>query len=248
MLKRSNIIYEYDGSFEGLMCCVFESYYRKEIPLDIIQRFKAQTTFLPSIKIVTDPIKSGRVIKSIPEKIGGQVLNFIKCAFLSCISQKELYILLFLRKGYYYGPKIMTLLADEVVNKLFKAVEYLKNESHLIEGFLRFSIFNNGLAAQIEPVNYVLPIIGRHFCSRYPEEYFLIYDKNHDMVLIHSCCEYSIISAENFIMPDADEEEIHFRKLWKLFYNTIGIEERKNPKCRMNNMPKRYWKYMTEFL
>lgn len=248
MVKRSNVIYEYDGSFEGLMCCVFESYYRREIPLDIMPHFKVQTNFLPSIKVTTDSIKSGRVIKSIPRKMGNQTLNFVKYAFLSCVSQKELYILLFLRKGYYYGPPVMTMLADDVVNRLFKAVKYLKNESHLIEGFLRFSVFNDGLAAQIEPENCVLPIIGSHFCRRYPGEYFLIYDRTYDIVFVHDSCEHSIVPAENFTMPEPDEEEIHFRELWKLFYNTIGIQERRNPKCRMSNMPKRYWKYMTEFL
>ena len=28
------IIYQYDGSFEGLLCCVFESYTKKERPTD----------------------------------------------------------------------------------------------------------------------------------------------------------------------------------------------------------------------
>ena len=34
--------------------------------------------------------------------------------------------------------------------------------------------------------------------------------------------------------------------MWKTFYNTIGIEERKNNRCRMNFMPKKYWKYILE--
>ena len=34
--------------------------------------------------------------------------------------------------------------------------------------------------------------------------------------------------------------------LWKSFYNTIGIKERKNDRCRMNFMPKKYWKYILE--
>ena len=29
MLDRPTVIYRYDGSFEGLLCCVFESYERK---------------------------------------------------------------------------------------------------------------------------------------------------------------------------------------------------------------------------
>ena len=34
--------------------------------------------------------------------------------------------------------------------------------------------------------------------------------------------------------------------LWKSFYNTIGIKGRKNDRCRMNFMPKKYWKYILE--
>ena len=30
------IIYQYDGSFEGLLCCVFESYTKKERPTAIL--------------------------------------------------------------------------------------------------------------------------------------------------------------------------------------------------------------------
>ena len=33
---------------------------------------------------------------------------------------------------------------------------------------------------------------------------------------------------------------------WKDFYKTIGIKERKNDRCRMNFMPKKYWKYILE--
>ena len=31
------------------------------------------------------------------------------------------------------------------------------------------------------------------------------------------------------------------------FYDTIAIRERENPRCRMTNMPKRFWGTMTEF-
>ena len=32
MSDRSDLVYAYDGSFVGLMCCIFESYEQKEIP------------------------------------------------------------------------------------------------------------------------------------------------------------------------------------------------------------------------
>lgn len=58
--------------------------------------------------------------------------------------------------------------------------------------------------------------------------------------------QQKIIPLENIEFPEADETELGYRKLWKQFYNTIAIEARYNPKCRMTHMPKRYWENMTE--
>ncbi len=35
MHDAADVIYLYDGSFEGLLCCVFESVYGRELPIDI---------------------------------------------------------------------------------------------------------------------------------------------------------------------------------------------------------------------
>ncbi|MFQ7855321.1 MAG: DUF4130 domain-containing protein [Eggerthella lenta] len=35
--------------------------------------------------------------------------------------------------------------------------------------------------------------------------------------------------------------------MWRRFYDTIAIEGRENPRCRMTQMPKRFWGTMTEF-
>ena len=36
MPKRTDIAYLYDGSYEGFLCCVFESFEKQEIPSDIL--------------------------------------------------------------------------------------------------------------------------------------------------------------------------------------------------------------------
>lgn len=247
MLNRSNLIYIYDGSFEGLICCVFESYYKHEIPMDIVKLNTSQITFFPTKEIITDLEKYNRVLVSIKDKIGLSALKSIQYAFLSCLEKKELYILLFLRMGYKYGPSVITMLSHDVVATIFKAIKHLENESHLLKGLIRFSVFNNGLAAEIEPKNFVLPLLIRHFSERYPEEYFLIHDKTHNMALIYKPYEANIIPVENMTFPSLAAEEKHFRKLWGLYYNTVEIRQRHNPKCQMSHMPKRYWKYLTEF-
>lgn len=247
MLNRSNLIYHYDGSFDGLLCCVFESYDKKEIPTDIFPIYESEVTLFPVKEIITDSVKANRVLASIPKKIGASALEFVQHAFLTCLTKKELYILLFLRLGYSHGPSVMDMLSDDVVNVLFKAVKNLNNESHLLKGFIRFSIINNALFSEIEPKNYVLPLLSKHFCERYPEEHFLIYDKTHGMTLIYEPYKPTIIPIESMNLHKLDDEEKHFQDLWKLYYDTVEIKGRHNPKCRMSHMPKRYWKYLTEF-
>ena len=186
-------------------------------------------------------------LASIPQKISQQALTFVRQAFLTCLPQKELLILRFLRLGYRVGPSVMNLLTDDTVNTLYKAVKHLQNESHLLTGFLRFSVCNNVLVAEMEPKNIVLPLMARHFCERYPQERFLIHDKTHAMALVYQPYQSAFIPLDTLEVPEPDEQEQAFRQLWQLFYQTIEIQGRHNPTCRRSHMPKRYWKYMTEF-
>ena len=247
MLDRSNMMYLYDGSFNGLLCCVFESYYKREMPAEILTPDIPQAILFPVKKITTDPQKANRVLVSIPKKMGHVVLDFLQHAFLTCLPQKELHILRFMRMGYSHGPSVMAMLANDAVHILFKAVKHLKNESHLLKGFLRFSVFHNVLVGEIEPKNYVLPLLRQHFCQRYPEERFLIFDKTHGMALAYHPYQSAIITVEDLVLPEPDKKEQSYRELWRLFYETIEVEGRHNPQCRMSHMPKRYWKCMTEF-
>jgi probable DNA metabolism protein len=248
MPNRSNLIYRYDGSFDGLLCCVFESYDKKEIPENIFLPDASPVLLFPEKTIVTDPEKANRVLVSIPKKMGAPALDFIRHAFLTCLPQKEINILLFLRLGYRYGPSVMGMLAEDTVNVLFKAVRHLERESHLLKGFVRFSVTNDVLVAEIEPKNFVLPLLVQHFCERFPEERFVIYDKNHGMALVYQPYKPAVIAVEELELPEPDEEEQSYRELWRLFYHTIEVQGRHNPQCRMSHMPKRYWKYLTEFI
>lgn len=241
------IDYQYDGSFEGLLCCVFESFANKEEPQRVCGPENFQTTMFDTRIIETDPQKARRVLVSIPKKMGREALGFVQQAFLTCLPDKETHILRFLRLGYEHGPKVMRMLADDTVNTLFKAVKHLGGEAHLLTGFIRFSIFGKALVAEITPKNYVLPLLAPHFAGRYPHENFLIYDKTHGDALVYENGKTQIFPIERFTMPDPDEEELRFRALWRMFYDTIAVEGRENPRCRMTHMPKRYWANMTEF-
>ena len=242
-----DVIYRYDGSFDGLLCCVFESYARKELPGDILPPGVTQTTLFPVREIGTDPRRAGRVLASIPRAMGGEAPDFVRRAFLTCLPRREWHILQFLRAGYRYGPSVMSRLTDDAVAPLWKAVRFLERESHLYKGFLRFSDFHGALAAEMEPKNIVLPLLVRHFCERFPQERFLICDRSHGMALTYQPYRPAIIPVEELELPVPDAEEQAVRALWRLYYRTVEVPGRHNPRCRMGHMPKRYWQYLTEF-
>lgn len=247
MPDRPDIVYRYDGSFEGLLCCVFESYARREIPAEIVSAQTAQMSLFPARPIETEPPKAARVARSIGPAMGEPAADFLRRAFLTCLPGRERQMLLFLRLGYRHGSAVMRMLADDTVHALSQAVLHLERESHLLTGFLRFSDRGGVLAAEIAPKNVVLPLMARHFCERYPGERFVIHDRTHDMALLHEPSKAPVIrAAETLALPAADETERAFRRLWRLYYDTVEVEGRHNPRCRMTHMPKRYWAYLTE--
>jgi probable DNA metabolism protein len=241
------VVYAYDGSFEGLLCCVFESYAEKELPVDVLVDGET-LPLLPVRHIDTCAQRAQRVRRSIPKKMGYPAWHFIRSAFLTCRPQKDLLILRFIRLGFQAGPSVLRHLTDDTVHKLSAAVRHLEHEAHLFKGFIRFSETDGVLTAAIEPKNIVLPLLARHFCERYPGERFLIYDRTHGMALVYQNGAATLCDVEAFEQPSPGPEEMKFRELWQLFYRTVEIKERHNPRCRMTHMPKRYWNCMTEFL
>ncbi|MEG1878762.1 MAG: TIGR03915 family putative DNA repair protein, partial [Pseudoflavonifractor sp.] len=165
----------------------------------------------------------------------------------TCLPERELCLWRFLEYGYARGPSVVRDLTDDRVSVLTKAVYHLNHEAHLLTGFLRFSQQEGLLCAEIAPKNQVLPLLRTHFCARYAGEAFVIYDRTHRQALFCQPGRWAIVPLAEFQTAAPGREELDYRRLWRRFYDTIAIEGRCNPKCRMSHMPKRYWGTMTEF-
>jgi len=244
---RSDIAYLYDGSFEGLLCCVYESYYQRELPSLIFSHSQVQATLFPVKEIETDLFSAEKVENSITASISGEALRLVRLCYYSCEDNREIVILNFLRLGYKIGASVTNMLANDIVRKVTDIARTVSRESYFYREFLRFSDYNGALVAIIEPKNFVLPMIVNHYCDRLPSEQFLIFDETNKYALVYQNGESAIIPLDNLELPEACEKEEKYRALWKQFYNTIAIEGRINLKRRMGNMPKRYWKHLTEF-
>jgi probable DNA metabolism protein len=239
--------YRYDGTFEGLLCCLYETYSAGELPENILGPGTVEDSLFGTKTIVTDIAKAVKVWRSIREKLGLEFASLVHDAFCTCLPDKELQIIYLLRKGYRLGPDLLQQALDDTVHRINLAVHFLYSESHLLKGFIRFSVHQDILITTIGPKNYVLPYLRNHFEKRYPSERFLIYDETHQMALVYAPYQSRIIPMDEFKEAPPDPEEQKFRALWRSFYEAIEIKPRHNERCRRTMMPKRYWRYMTEF-
>ena len=129
------VAYRYDGSFEGFLCCIFESYTKREVPAQIFSDEEAQVSLYPEKWIETDSGHAERVYVSLSRKISPQAREWIEVGFLSCLPERELILYRFIRMGYSYGAQVTNWLADDTVNTLNKAVFAASHEG--ISSFFR---------------------------------------------------------------------------------------------------------------
>lgn len=242
----NEMIYIYDGSFEGLLCCIFDSYVNKELLTAIVSDEEFTPTLFPTRTIPANADHAARVLRKI-HKISPDAEELLRRGYLTCMENKELHLYQLVVKLLKQGPGFLRNFSDETLHPVAAAVRHLNGEAHLLKGFIRFSELGGVLGSEIEPKNRVLPILRRHFCARYQNEKFFIYDRTHHEALFYAAGKAVIRPLADFQMAPPDETEAAYRLLWKRFYDTIAIRERENPKCRMRNMPKRYWATMTEF-
>ena len=246
MSDKPNTVYVYDGSFDGFLCAIFAAF--EERPRDIASEYGYQPMFFDKVKTIeTDPVKSERVITGINKKLGNFAYEKIYYAWLSLAPDAAITAFDWLKLAFKQGGRIEEMLNDDRVIKINTLVRRVGREGHLLKGFIRFGELKGGLYfAEIEPKYNVLPVIMPHFCDRFNSMPFIIHDKSHRMAGVYDTKEWFLTPSDDMKMPVYTDCEQKYQDLWKTFYDTIGIKERYNPRCRRNLMPKYFWKNMVE--
>jgi len=252
--KFVDTIYLYDGTFQGLLTIVFNCYVSREIPLKIISQVDyIANLFDNTVFIKTDFQKSDRIFQGISNNICDKALYDAYYAFLSAnqngvCQNKEIEIVKFLLHGFAIGPKIMTMLSIDYVLHVMKLRKNVFGEAHRLKGLTRLQeIGDNLFYASIHPENNVIENLGQFFIRRFPKQNLILHDKNRSIALLYNLKEYTIIDVSSQILnPTITETEKQYQSLWKVFFKTIAIKERSNPRCQMQYMPKKYWQDLVE--
>lgn len=233
----------YDGTFEGFLTVIFTQY--REIFKIKIESEKDQISFLDQKYIKTNFEKAKRVEESLKKNISREFLYDIKIAFKSDYKNKDTIIARLIKLSFLKGEKI-TKSTNKYAIAFNKMVKNYSREAHAFMGLLRFKEIQEGfLFAKYESHNDILEDLSRHFLQRMPKEKFVIYDKNKNKAFVSIYGNFEVVEILNLDIKESKKEEF-FQNLWIGFYDAIAIKERKNKKLMIENMPKKYWKYLPE--
>lgn len=241
-------LYTYDGSFEGLMTAIYESYYLPVKPEKILKEEGAQPEIFDQvIPIYTNEQKAEKVMAAIKEKLSFTVFQRILYAFYSEDNAAGTIVFRFLKVAFPMGKSCLSYRAHPHIGPCLDLYRQVSREAHHLMGLIRFlEMSSSVLYARFESKGYVLPILSAHFSQRLREHPFVLHDVIRKKATIFDGKDWYIRLVEHAPLPTLHSRESLFQDLWIGYFKNIAIEERKNPKCQRQNMPKKYWKYLIE--
>lgn len=241
------ILWCYDGTFEGFLSLVHESYIHKTIP-DRITADEITPNLLDERQwIETDDAIARRVAASLNERFSKETLQRIKHTFLCDDSTPERDLLLYIRLGF-KSPRALEDFAHPIVYAIHGYERRVLSTLHKMNAYLRFEeLEDKTLYARISPPRNVLPLMEGHFRKRLRGENFIIHDTARSIALLYREGENSFVRVESFETPTLSVEEGSFRRLWKTFFDSVAIESRLNPTLQRSHVPLKYRTYMSEF-
>lgn len=250
------IIYRFDGSFEGVLSCIFEAFEMKQFQVElIVEELFQPNVFDESALIVTDSHKAQRVLKGLENWVQKDVIRQLEIA---CLSEKPIAfqsVFQFIIETFISKKDLSKNFGNTTVLELAKIVKSVSRERHRMKAFIRFKKAANELFyAIISPDFNVLPLILTHFKNRYADQQWVIYDEKRkygfyfDKNQLFPVTFLDINTQQSTALQEHknDDREALFDHLWKDYFRSTNITERKNTKLHLQHVPKRYWKYLNE--
>ena len=146
-LHDADVVYLYDGSFEGFLCCVFESFAQHELPFAIWTPERETATLYPVKEIPTDRAKARRVFASFRAKLGEETEFLVTRDFLSGWEDKELRIIRFLHLAFALGPGTVKRRGHPEVAPLYQMKQSLDWE---VDIFRALSVFRSTMGCWVQ--------------------------------------------------------------------------------------------------
>ncbi len=255
------LVYTFDHTMDGVLSAVFDAYFRHQQPDMLIGEGEQLPLFCEETwQVVTTEEKASRVWAGLERHVSKEALKLLMVSWLS--EEKTLSTPLF---HYIYkvfgtkGASIERNFSDPDVLYVTNTARRVMHEQLRMKQFIRFQKAKDGTyLAVVSPDNDVLPLITDHFQDRFNDQPWLIYDaRRHYGYYYDGKVVTRITFTDDTTLPFSlddgrlneellSENDKLMQDLWRTYFKAICIKERMNPKKQLSDMPRRYWKYMTE--
>ena len=254
------MVYIFDGTMDGLLTAVFDAFALHEQPEMLLTEGEALPLFCERTQTVhTDEEKARRVWTGLEKKLSREAMKLISVSWLSELKELNGHLFRYICKVFTAGKGIERHFADPDVLAVTNIARKVLHEQLRMKQFIRFQKAKDGTyLGVVSPDHNVLPLIIDHFQDRFNDQPWLIYDAkrhygfNYDgKTVIRITFEDEAAVPFNLANGKLDESVISsddqlLQDLWRTYFKAICIRERMNPRKQLNDMPRRYWKYMTE--
>ena len=254
-------VYVFDNTLDGLLTAVFDSFFRKQQDVTLLAEGEQLPLFADEPhRVVTDGEKAERVWKGLEKQLSKDGLHMVTISWLSEERTLNQPLFNFICKVFRLKMKGLEHNAsDPDVLEVRNTCRRVLHEQLRMKQFIRFQKAKDGTyLAVVSPDHNVLPIIIDHFQDRFNDQPWLIYDaKRHygfyydGKTVIRITFEDETTVPFNLDNGKLNEEVLSnddqlLQDLWRTYFKAICIKERMNPRKQLSDMPRRYWKYMTE--
>ena len=253
--------YSFDNTLDGLLTAVFEAFALHEQPEMLLSEGDPVPLFCDRLYAVpTDTEKAGRVWKGLEKRLPKNVVKMLAVSFLSEMHELNNPLFQYICKVFRQPEGIERNFADPDILAVTNIARKVNHEQHRMKQFIRFQKAKDGTyLAVISPDHNVLPLVIDHFADRFNDQPWLIYDaKRHYGFYYDGTGEPVRITFEDessvtFNLAKgrlndevlSDDDQL-LQDLWRTYFKAICIRERLNPKKQLQDMPRRYRKYLTE--
>ena len=243
--------YLYDGTFDGLLTCLYEHVYTEKADDIRVPEENVQLSLGRQMQVKTDLTKSEKVAKAIEKKISPAALRRAYRAYLTAEKGKEMDVLRYVFLGFKLGRDVDRLHGSETVRRIDVLNHKVSWEADRILGILRFSVIEGPdgkdvLYAAIHPNCDLIQSIMPHFLNRFRQDPFIIHDVGREKAAFAQDDTWVMRPLPRDFSPQYTVDEEQYRELWRNYFRTAAIDQRRNPKLQKQFIPTRYWQYLTE--
>ncbi|TLU82241.1 MAG: DNA metabolism protein [Chlorobium sp.] len=238
--------YLYDGTSEGLLSAVAHIISEEDDVERVTLAERENTLFEEGCYISTDTAAAEEFFSRLQKQASEAAYTF----YYFTMAEREgleTSMLRYLSLAMRHGSKVNGYLTHPAVKEIVTVARKAGRELHRMKGLLRFEKLQDGAyLAKMEPDNNIIHPLALHFSKRLRAENWFIYDVRRRTAARWNRGTLMLGAIEQFTAPALSEEEKAVQALWKTFFGTIAISERRNPRLQKSNMPMKYWKYLTE--